>query len=195
MSATLEPITDMDCGERLAWTMRSERERAKDIIVEIVRQAGGSFELQTNLYKAFYYAHLQFARTSDRLLSKWPIVRMPNGPGIDDGADIILELVGEGRLELKPIDCGRVTGNKFVLCESAEQAHVFAAQEIAAIKFGISKVDGQSAAAVSSASHIESNTWKETENGRELAIYADLLTPEEFARSKRTAGLARDIFG
>ena len=44
-----------------------------------VRQADG-FRIKTNLFKAFYHAHLEFARTQPGYLSNWPIVHMPNGP-------------------------------------------------------------------------------------------------------------------
>ncbi|MBP87557.1 MAG: hypothetical protein CMJ64_12665 [Planctomycetaceae bacterium] len=61
----------------------AEKDRAKRIIIEIIRQADGSFERKTNLYKAFYHAHLKYAADNPGYLSKWPIVRMPRGPGID----------------------------------------------------------------------------------------------------------------
>ena len=51
---------------------------------ELIRQsAGDRIEGKTRLFKAFYFAHLFYARSAVDYLTDWPIVRMPQGPGID----------------------------------------------------------------------------------------------------------------
>lgn len=62
------------------------------MIAEIIRQAGGKFTGKTRLYKAFYIAHLLYAEQEPGYLTVWPIVRMPYGPGIDCGDELIAEL-------------------------------------------------------------------------------------------------------
>ena len=75
--------------------------RAKQILLEIVRQApDGQFKGKLALFKAFYLAHLLYAEKSPGYLTEWPIVRMPNGPGIHAADQLLLELAGEGVLEV-----------------------------------------------------------------------------------------------
>ena len=71
----------------------ANRDRAKKVIVEIIRQAGGELTATARLYKAFYFAHLYYAETAPGYLSDWPIVKMPTGPGIHSCGGLVLELV------------------------------------------------------------------------------------------------------
>src|SRR5437016_6030771 len=96
-----------------------ERARAKRVIAEIVKHAGGAFTGKTRLHKAFYIAHFLYAEQQRGYLSNWPIVRMPHGPGIDCGDELIAELELSGVLELKRVSegswtttCYRLTGNE-----------------------------------------------------------------------------------
>ena len=81
----------------------SDKNRAKQIIVEIVRQAGGVLDNKTNLFKAFYRAHLKFAESNPGFLSTWKIVRMPNGPGIHRFEVLLGELIADGYLEVDEV--------------------------------------------------------------------------------------------
>ena len=63
---------------------KNQAELAKQVICAIVEAAGGKLEGQVRLYKAFYYAHLYcWENAAEGVLTDYPIVRMPNGPGID----------------------------------------------------------------------------------------------------------------
>ena len=58
-----------------------DKEVAKQVILEIIRQAGGVLNYKTSLFKAFYHAHLHFAETQSGYLSTWPIVACREAPG------------------------------------------------------------------------------------------------------------------
>ncbi len=68
-------------------------DRAKQVLVELIRAAGGEWTGLTKLYKAFYLAHLYYADSAPGYLTNWPIVRMPNGPGVESGDELLTELV------------------------------------------------------------------------------------------------------
>ena len=61
----------------------TERSKAKQVILEIIRQSKGRLTGKTRLYMAFYVAHLLYAEQEAGYLTVWPIVKMPFGPGID----------------------------------------------------------------------------------------------------------------
>src|SRR5437016_2910483 len=77
--------------------MPPNKELAKKLIVEIIRQSGGSIG-KTKLFKTFWLAHLYYARVARGYLSDWSIVRMPKGPGIDRADQLIDELVEEKKI-------------------------------------------------------------------------------------------------
>ena len=157
-----------------------EKDRAKRIIIEIIRQAGGSFERKTNLYKAFYHAHLKFAADNPGYLSKWPIVRMPEGPGIDNFDSLLGELLLTGVLHVGTVMISDKEAVRFELTELADSALQMSPEAIEAIRFGVDKVTGKSARAVSKESHEGSRAWRSSRNGDELNIYADLSSDEEY---------------
>jgi len=159
------------------------KSKAKRIIVEIIRQAGGRFTNKTNLYKAFYYAHLRYAEVHPGYLSTWPIVRMPRGPGIDRFDVLLGELMAEARVETKQIDWGERTGFQFRLCgETAAEGTELANEAVDAIAFAVNLVTGMSANAVSDLSHSDSRSWRLGQDGEELNIYTDALSEKEFER-------------
>ncbi len=171
-----------------------DKQLAKQIIVEIIRQAGGVFDNKTNLFKAFYHAHLQYARSNPGVLSSWRIVRMPNGPGIDQADRLLGELAAEGLLEIDQIKVGQCTAFRFRLTQSALQVDAeLSPQARDAIGYGVSVVKDKTAARVSHDSHIQSPSWRDASDGEELPIYADLLTDDEYADAKARAERSADI--
>src|SRR5262245_32884077 len=110
----------------------SERERAKEIIVEIIRRAGGRFRKKTNLFKAYYHAHLHFSKNNPGYLSSWPIVKMPQGPGIHDADLLIAELVDEGVIVEREVQMGDHPGRVFDLIDE-DAGGEFTPEEIASI--------------------------------------------------------------
>ncbi len=164
-----------------------ETKRAKKIIVELVREAGGQFFNKTNLFKAFWKAHLAYAANNPGYLSSWPIVRMPNGPGIDDFDLLLSEMLGDGWLTIDEAPVGPYRAMVFSLGPSCPPPSLPAAA-VAAIHAGLKAVDGKSATAVSDESHRQSRVWRETNNGEAMDIYLDLMDDAE--RDQREANLA-----
>src|SRR5262245_15813426 len=112
--------------------MGANKERAERVILEILRQAGTEGLGKTKLYKAFWLAHLYFARENPGFLSDWPIVRMPNGAGIDKGEMLLRELVENGQIALEQGQAGPLP---VCICRSVdERPSGIGAREIAAIK-------------------------------------------------------------
>ena len=176
-----------------------DRERAKLIIAEIIRQAGGSFRNKTNLYKAFYHAHLRFAETQSGYLSNWPIVKMPRGPGINDGSKLIAELVNEGILDLDDNVIDEEKGISAICFELIGEAKgELSTEAIEAIKLGVQQVAGKTAAQVSSDAYEVSRSSRDARDGEELNIYLDLIPEEEFARReedlKRLSGVSDSVW-
>ncbi len=153
-------------------SQNADKNRAKRILVEIIRQNGGAFTLKTNLYKAFYHAHLRYAEKNRGYLSQWPIVRMPRGPGIDRADMLLSELVSEGLLEVK--DRGGYDGFSFAVTERGESLRAMKAEEVRAIRYGVKYVSGKTAKQNSDDSHLKSRSWRAAHDGEELDIYTDI---------------------
>jgi hypothetical protein len=158
-----------------------ETKRAKKIIVELVRQAGGQFQNKTNLFKAFWKAHLAYAANSPGYLSTWPIIRMPNGPGIEDFDYLLSEMLADGWLTIDETQVGTYRAMVFSLGPSCPPPSLPEAA-LEAIREGVKAVDGKSATAVSDESHRQSRVWREAKDGEELDIYLDLIDDEQRAR-------------
>lgn len=160
-------------------TPEAIKDRAKRIIVELVRQAGGVFYNKTNLYKAFWRAHLAYAETNPGYLSAWPIVKMPEGPGIDRFNRLCGEMLEDGWLDLREQQSGPHTGMVFDLGETPPPC-ALDKNAVAAIRAGVA-VAGKWAATVSDESHRDSRAWNQAAMGKELDVYSDLLSNEELA--------------
>jgi len=158
-----------------------ETKRAKKIIVELVREAGGQFQNKTNLFKSFWKAHLSYAANSPGYLSTWPIVRMPNGPGIEDFDYLLSEMLGDGWLTIGETQVGSFRAMIFSLGPNCPPPSL-PEDALAAIREGVEAVDGKSATAVSDESHRQSRVWREAKDGEELDIYLDLIDDAERAR-------------
>jgi len=167
--------------------VEQHKQRAKRIILEIIRQAGGIFDNKTNLYKAFYHAHLRFADTQPGYLSTWPIVRMTRGPGIDNFDVLLGELMAEGRVETKQTDHGQHKGFRFLLRGEQPECVDLPEGAIEAIAYGVAQVLGKRAAQVSRESHEVSRAWRDAEDGDELNIYLDSLDEDEYQDYVRRA--------
>ena len=168
-----------------------DKELAKQVILEIVRQAGGVLNYKTSLYKAFYHAHLKFAESQVGYLSNWPIVRMPRGPGIDRFDMLLGELLAEAAVESHQIECGDYVGFQFRLGRGAPRRNVLPAGAIEAIAHGVEQIAGKSAKQASDDSHAMSRAWREASDGEELNIYTDLLDAEQYsARKQHSSSIA-----
>lgn len=171
----------------------TDRHLAKQVILEIVRQAGGRFRNATNLYKAFYYAHLYYAKDQVGLLTEWPIVRMPRGPGIDDGDVLISELKSAGVLRTKKVPVGPHVAEEYLLTDENLPGDPLPEEAVEAIKEAVKFVKNRSARLVSDTVHEFSRSWKKCSNGEPLDIYIDLLSDAEYDEGHRKALYWRTI--
>ena len=161
------------------------REQAKRVILELIRQNGGRFRGKMRLYKAFWQAHLAFAEAGNGYLSAWPVVRMPKGPAIDNADSLLEELEQEDLIEIGSAPVGRYKAKQYSLTPLGDEADPPTPAEREAILTGLGFVSGKTGADVSHESHT-SRAWKAVDDGQEMNIYLDLLTPSE-EREEREA--------
>jgi hypothetical protein len=158
-----------------------DKSRAKQIIAEIIRLHGGEIPTKTSLFKAFYFAHLYYAKSAPGYLSDWPIVRMPNGPGIHDADDLLEEMVEEGTLGLRQVRIGPYDAMCYWLKRNTIPEGL-SLDEIEAIKTAVDFVKGKTASELSSITHEFSRSWRLAADGDELNIYIDLESEEQYLR-------------
>lgn len=174
--------------------MRDHSEKARQIILEIIRQsAGHSVVGRTRLYKAFYFAHLYYLQDSGEFLSGWPIVRMPNGPGIDDFDLLIRPLLQQGDITASSARSGPFPTTRFTARRDLQNTSLSEA-EVQSIQKAVEFIQDKQASRLSEITHEYSRSWQESENGDELRISLDLMTDEEVAavRSQQQE-IARDV--
>jgi len=152
-----------------------ETKRAKRIIVELVRQAGGQFQSKTKLFKAFWKGHLAYAASGPGYLSTWPIVRTPHGPAIGDFDLLLSEMLADGWLTIDEVQVGSAWAIAFSLGPSCPPS-TLSAEALEAIRAGI---------AASDQPHQDSRVWREAQDGEELDIYLDLIDDAERERLER----------
>jgi hypothetical protein len=157
-----------------------ERDRAKQIILYILKQAGGALG-KSRLFKAFWLAHLYYAKNAPGYLSSWKIVRLPHGPGIDKGDELILQMKKTGDVAVDHEPRGPYTE---MVCKLTEQSGLIDISEeaIKAIKIAVKVVTElhDSVEQISEWSHEVSRSWGSTPNGEELDIYSDLIPDDVY---------------
>lgn len=157
-----------------------EKDRAKQIILHILKQAGGSLG-KTRLFKAFWLAHLYYAKNAPGYLSSWKIVRMPHGPGIDKGDELILQMKKSGIVAVEHKPSGPYTE---MVCKLTEQSGLKDISEEAtqAIKTAVNVVTELhgSVEQISEWSHEVLRSWGSTPNGEELDLYTDLIPDDDY---------------
>jgi hypothetical protein len=161
----------------------SNRERAKRLILEILRAAGGGLG-KAVLFKAFWLAHLYYVKKAPGYLSDWPVIHMPTGPGIDQGDALLRELAGEGLLQQTHEPNGPYTEMHCRLTDKPLEAGLSEAA-VAAVQEAVAFVKQFTAAGLSQWSHDASRSWRETAPGEELDIYADLIPEDEFEEAEK----------
>jgi hypothetical protein len=170
------------------------RERAKHVIAEIIRQSpGDELDGSVRLFKAFYFAHLYYAISENGYLTEWPIVKMPNGPGIDNFDSLICELEKEGQVQIRPIRIGPYPSTRYRYVASVEKPQL-SEGEAEAVRQSVEFVAGKSGAQLSDITHDFSRSWNEAQLGEELPIYLDLLPPKEYdAAIQRSNELVKEL--
>lgn len=162
--------------------MTHNKEHAKQIIVEIVRQAGGDIG-KTKMFKSFWLAHLFYAQKAKGYLSDWPIVRMPMGPGIHRGDRLIDELLEEGKLERTYEQKGPFREINCRLIDRSTNAEL-TAEAVLAIREAVEYVKGHTAESISELSHEFSRSWNMLDDGEAMNIYTDLIPDDEYQQKK-----------
>lgn len=158
----------------------TEKTKAKLVLAEIIRQSGGELVGKTRLYKAFYIAHLIYAEQTLGFLSAWPIVRMPHGPGVDCGDELISELIVSRVLERETVSEGPWSTSKFKIASSDLPGDELTADEFDAIKQAAHFVQSKTATELSDLTHEHSRSWISACDGEHLNVYNDMIPDDEF---------------
>jgi len=163
-----------------------DKERAKRVILEIVHLSGGELTGTTRLYKAFYFAHLYFAEGASGYLTDWPIVKMPNGPGIHSCEVLVAELIAEGFLQKDHVPVGPFLAVRYRATGGAPSGDPLPDPAVQAIQRAAQLVDDKSAWELTDLTHQFSRSWNSAREGEELNIYVDLIPDDEYeARQAR----------
>lgn len=171
------------------------REKAKRVIVEIINKAGGSLIGSTRLYKAFYTAHLYYAEDAPGFLTDWPIVKMPNGPGIHEASSLIAELVREGILTEDRVTVGPYPARKYVATQKAQEfGSALDEVERESIKKAVDFIGDTTGKALSDWSHLQSRSWRMGSPGHQLNIYIDLIEDEDYEERAQSIEQLHDEF-
>lgn len=152
----------------------NDRSKAKDVIVDIIRQSEGEFHGKTRLYKAFLFAHLFYFDRNTDFLTEWPIVHMTYGHGIEDGETLLDELVAAARITRQTESNGPFRESVFRLRELGEGGSLSAAA-VDAIRLAVEFLRNKSGGELSDLIHEHSRSYNEGKSGDELNIYVDLL--------------------
>lgn len=168
----------------LAERTQLARERAKRTILGLLDASGGRLEGKLRLYKAFYRAHLNYFEATGLELTGYPIVHMPNGPGIDNAQELIDELSEAGLLK-------ETIGNGTKLNERVYEVIGDSCREedpdkVAAIAAAVKWAKTLSEKQLKDGSH--NRSWREGISGKEQNIYVDELPPERVEQIRREAG-------
>jgi hypothetical protein len=164
-------------------------QEAKDAICDLIAAAGGVFYGKVRLHKAFYFAHLFYWRDGEGVLTSHPVVRLPQGPFIDDGERLISELRRDGMLTIGSVPVGPYQETVYKL--ATERSVETDTPRGRAIRQAVDLVVNRSAVELSDLTHEYSLSWQQTENGREMDIYIDLLDDEHLAQIRREIATLR----
>ncbi len=159
------------------------RESAKRVLCALIQKSGGRFSGQTRLYKAFYWAHLYYWEHAQGVLTAYPMARMPNGPGIHRGEDLLFEMQRENLIRVAQDPAAQFPERTFSLL--AEFQVNLTPEESAAINYALAKVRDKTAAEVSEETHRRSRSWQRMRDGQVLNIYEDLLADSQFESMKQ----------
>ncbi len=144
---------------------------------------------RTKVYKAFYFAHLFYAEDQPDVLTAWPIVRMPNGPGIGD-FDLLIGRLGD-EVERSSRRIGPYIEQVFRLKEASDTTLSESAQ--IAIQRAVEWVQKHSAAELSELTHEQSRSWQTGHDGDTLDIYIDIESDDEYKqREERLRNLKNE---
>lgn len=160
------------------------RSKAQDVIIEIMRKAGGELTGKTRLYKAFYFAHLLYSQEFPELLTAWPIVRMPQGPGIDRGDELLGEMIGKGYLTTEMNHDNFYPEHRYRLTDAGRTPEELPHEVGDIVQRVTDFVKSKSAAELSQLTHEQSRSWIEAKDGEQLNVDIDMIPDNEYNRRK-----------
>jgi hypothetical protein len=158
--------------------------KAKDVVLEILRTTGGKWDGKLKLYKTFYFAHLYYVNQNPGLLTTYPIARMPEGPGIDQGTDLLNELRKEGLLTIELSQEGPYPEYRYQLTENGVKQPRPPVEAQLAIKQASGFCYPKSGAELSQITHDRSRSWRQGRDGDILDIYIDLIPDDDYQAGK-----------
>lgn len=165
------------------------RDEAKQLILQIVASAGPrGLRGRTRLYKALYLAHLYYFAEAGLPLTRWNLVNMPQGPGIDRGSELVQELRAAQLLKTEPASDGPYKTTVYHLGPKAERRKLVLdlRKRTRSIERAVAYVRARSAATLSEEVHEHSHSWQNTSPGEILDIVLDTMTDEEIAEWSET---------
>lgn len=165
-------------------TQQPNKTRAQQVIWEIVHQAGGEFIGKPRLYKAFYLAHILYAKNAAGYLTDWPIVRMPNGPGIDDNRALIGGMLAAGVLEKDEVMVWPFQATRYRLTDERIAAEPLDDEAVSAIHQAVGFILPKTGTELSEWTQDFCRAWIEGQNGDELNIYTDLMSDDEYEETR-----------
>jgi len=171
----------------------ADREKALQLMYEIIRQSKGGLQGKARLFKAFYLANLIHAHNAPVCLCDWPIVKMPNGPGIHEFPALIAELVDRGWVEQRDIQIGPYPSTEFRVVRE-DVATTFSETEKESIRGAVEYVRSKTASELSDETHEFSRTWQESDIGAALDVYVDLIRETEFQKREQAIEELKKIF-
>lgn len=170
------------------------RTNAQRVLLELIRGGGGTWDGKSRLFKAFYFAHLYYAGKEPGILTDWPIIRTPQGPGIQNSAPLLGGLVKNGFLTVEPIQEGPYPESRYKLTEKAIPEQPLPADALTAIQAAANFVLPKSASELSQLTRERSRAWLEAKDGDALDIYVDLIPDDEYEQGQeQVAALDRQI--
>jgi hypothetical protein len=162
---------------------------AQDVILEILRTSDGEWVGKTRLFKAFYFAHLYFAKENPGILTSWPMARMPQGPGINNSDELFEQLESIGLVSLEKVHDGPYTEYRYRLTPKGNSQAAAPEAAKRAIEQSVNFCKDKTAAQLSAITHERSRSWNYGQNGDILDIYIDIIPDDEY--QKRQKELAR----
>jgi hypothetical protein len=188
-AATSRPARQRDAVKKRAHKGLQEaqenKDRAKQIILQILKQSDDGSLGKTKLFKAFWLAHVLYPKKNPGYLSAWPIVRLPHGPGIDHGDILIRELKESEDVRLSHKASGVHTEIVCMLVKDPA-TNLLPKGAVDAIASAYRIVESQTVDQLSEWSHAYSRSWNETPNGEELDIYTDHIPDDVYQERKQT---------
>lgn len=155
---------------------------AQAVVLEILRKAEGEWTGKTKLYKAFYFAHLYYGAERPGLLTDWPIARMPQGPGIDRGDELLAELVRDGLMTIETVHEGPFSQPRYRLTDRGWQASPLPTNAQYAIQRAVDYCKDKTATQLSGITHENSRSWIAGKDGTVLNIDIDLIPEDEYLK-------------